>query len=237
VSAQPSAQVADLDAVRRSLAEVCGSCDDFEHFFSGVFDRLEEFVGELVRRQRTWMSQRHEAENELSRRKAELAEALQQADRRRRETENLQTGVEASGADDELRAEIGRLEQERDELRQQQQLMELELDTVRGRAAELAEQLAQQRGQLLAERTEGNEELKRMRRVIESLARQSAEGPGDPVGRSAAAPHKSCDQPQIAPVDEPPGADDPVLGSVVAQFEMLQKDVAGRRRKVAGARG
>lgn len=233
MSVQPSAQVADLDAVRQSLAQICGSCDDFDRFFSGVFARLEDLAGELVRRQQTWTSQRKETESELSRRKTELGEALREVDRRRSEIETSETAGEVCPADDELKAEIRRLQQERDELRQQQRLLEVELDTVRNRAAEMAEQLAQQQGQILTERAEWNEELKRMRRVIESFTLHYAE--------------RSSGQPQPAAPGEPPSAQageqepprsaDPVLGSVVAQFEMLQKDVAGRRKKVAGTRG
>ena len=53
-----------------------------------------------------------------------------------------------------------------------------------------------------------------------------------PAMEPQAAPVVEASAPR--PVQGTPSAD-PVLGSVMAQFEMLRKDVAGRRKKKAAA--
>jgi len=231
VSAQPSAQLADLNGVRQSLAQICASCDEFDRFFSGVFDGLEDLAGELLRRQREWVCERNESKNEMGREKRELAEVRLQIERQRYQIQSEQATAEQHSADEKLGEELRRVQKQRDELVHEQQLLEAELDTVRNRAAEMAEQLTEQQNQLAAERAQWTEELKRMRHVIETLVRQQVErAASQPTAPAAVRPHDTSRGPQ-----DPPGAADPVLGSVVAQFEMLQKEVAGRRKRVAGA--
>jgi chromosome segregation ATPase len=246
VSPQTSAQLADWNNVRQSLAQICANYDEFDSFFSGAFDRLEELALELVRRQRGWASDRDHSRSELDRRKADLDGAWQQVEqereqsqaelarqkaeveeeRQRMELRREETKTDQPAANEEREAQIRRLEKERDELVQQQRLLAAELDTVRSRAAEMAERLAHEESRMAAERARWGDELKRMRQVIESLARQQAEQPLSATRPAAAA--------ETTPAGRPPQAD-PVLGSVMAQFEMLQRDVAERRKKTAGA--
>lgn len=69
------------------------------------------------------------------------------------------------------------------------------------------------------------EELRRMRRLMETLVeRQSAS--------ASASPPPPAEKPVAIEPASPSG--DPALDSVMAQFEMLQRDVARRRKRVAG---
>jgi hypothetical protein len=100
--------------------------------------------------------------------------------------------------------------------------LEAELEAVRGRAAEMAESLAEQKRLLAQQQVEWAREFKRMRCLLEGMSGQLAEGiAGAGVGISEPAPSAAC------PAAPPAG--DPVLDSVLAQFAMLQKDVARRR--------
>jgi len=125
------------------------------------------------------------------------------------------------------------LERERIELQS-------ELETARGQVAELAEQLAEQKRLAALQQAQWNEELKRIRLLLESSAR----GVGPPVDRQTAmrrnpaAAEQRCErdqaqQPAAAPAEpaaSPQGRPrDVVLDSVLAQFEILQKDIARRR--------
>ena len=74
------------------------------------------------------------------------------------------------------------------------------------------------------ERTEWTAELKRMRRTLETFTQRQIElaqagGSGQAAESAGAAKTASTET-----------ANDPVLDSVMAQFEMLQKDLAKRRK-------
>jgi hypothetical protein len=99
------------------------------------------------------------------------------------------------------------------------------LDSLRNRGAELAEMLAEQKQSAIQEREQWNDELRQLRRAVErqaeALVRRTATAPAgtpapDPVaGRPAGSNGKD---------------DNRVVGSVLAQFETLQKN---KVRKVA----
>lgn len=109
-----------------------------------------------------------------------------------------------------------------EESRQEQAVLETELDAVRTRAAELAEALAEQKRQAEEQQAQWVDELRRQRSLLERLTRALAESPAP---RSAApAPDGASREVQAA---------DTALESVMAQFEMLQRDVARRRGKAA----
>ena len=112
-------------------------------------------------------------------------------------------------------------------------VLETELEAVRGRAAEMAETLAQQGRQMAEERAKWAEELKHMRRLLEAMPQRRAEG--DPVHASSGGQGRSEGR-SAGRSHDGHGDSDPVLSSVMAQFEMLQKDLA-RRRKVAASAG
>ena len=222
MSAQPSAKLADWSGIRQSLAEFSAGHEEFDHLIGEVFDEFDELTGRLLARQ--------ESCTETQRRtQADLDQATAELERQRAAT--------AAARD-----EVGRLQEERNELRHERLLLEAELDTVRNRAAETAEALAEQRRELAVERTQWTEELKRMRRVTEALVRQGAQreaaaeqapvvaASSAAAERPAAVKQSSAAERQPQPAAVAAGAD-PVLDSVMAQFELLQQDVLRRKRE------
>jgi chromosome segregation ATPase len=131
------------------------------------------------------------------------------------------------GTNGELEQKLTDLERQYAALEQDRAVLEKELEGVRNRAADLAESLAEQKRLAAQQQTQGAAEMQRMRQLLESIARQEA----------FAQPHRDLEPPRAAePVvlmaskPEPAAAaPDPVLGSVLAQFEMLQQDRARRR--------
>jgi hypothetical protein len=115
------------------------------------------------------------------------------------------------------------LQEERAQFDQERMLLEAELEAVRGRAAEMAETLAEERRQTAQERAQWTQELKQMRRLMEMLSAQRfvPATPGEPHAMHVEPPE---------PVTAAVGGGDPILNSVVAQFEMLQKDRARRKK-------
>jgi hypothetical protein len=84
--------------------------------------------------------------------------------------------------------------------------------------------LAEQKRQIAQQQTQGSAELQHIRAMLETLARQNREIEASPPPAAEPAPPP----PQAAkPATGAPA--DPVLGSVLAQFEMLQQDRARRR--------
>jgi len=104
--------------------------------------------------------------------------------------------------------------QQQAEWNQQRAALERELDIMRRRAAEQAESLNEQKRLAGQQQAELAGELKRMRSMMETLASQVRGAPAGPGDSS-----------------KPPSDDSSVLSSVLAQFEMLQRDIAFRRNK------
>ncbi len=129
------------------------------------------------------------------------------------------------------------LERERTEL-------ESELETVRQRCEELSETVAEQKRQLTDERAEWTAEFRQLRKILDKqsqlLAQRIESVPGTPtttttvnfphMAASATAPVAAGASVAAAPAQNA-GAIDPVLGSVMNQFQMLQKDAARRRQQ------
>jgi chromosome segregation ATPase len=120
------------------------------------------------------------------------------------------------------------------ELRQQQQLweqertvLEHELEAVRNRVAELSETVARQKRDAESQQQQWSGELKRMRRSLQEVVLRLAERAqetADPAVRNVT---RSPDTSKVGAIA------DPVLDSVMAQFEILQNDVARRRKPPA----
>ena len=172
-------------------------------------------------------SQLSEVVSELSQARSELTEVRQEI---KDYPEQLGT-AKAEGADApqvaELSENIRQLEKDRAELNQERAVLETELESVRNRAAELSEGIARERQQMSDERTEWTAELKRMRRMLETFAQRQIELAEAGVGVQAQ-PATGTDEDQSSETGK-----DPVLDSVMAQFEMLQKDLAKRRKSMA----
>ena len=174
---------------------------------------------------------------ELAESRSELSGAREEIRRQREQLNTVRNEVSQPQPDPQLQEQLGRMEKERAVLDQERLVVETELETVRNRAAEMAEALAEQKRQTADERVRWANELKRMRRLMETLSQQQVE-----YHRSSEA-HRPNGQPQpressepMQPVAATAAPNDPVLGSVVAQFEMLQKDLARRRRNRCDAK-
>jgi chromosome segregation ATPase len=96
----------------------------------------------------------------------------------------------------------------------QRTALETELDTLRRRASEQAEALSEQKRLAGQQQAELAGELKRMRSLLDTLGSQVRGAPSAP-GENA----------------KPKPDENSVLGSVLAQFEMLQRDMNLRRTK------
>lgn len=216
MSCVSSLLITDWKGVRDCLVQLAESHDQVADFLRGLFHQLEELWGELLRQQRVWQAEKERACKELESQAAELQrqQAAMEAERQRFQAE-MQRAWEAHQE---------RLAQSQAAESRQREALENELELVRMRAAELAESLAEQGRQIAQERAQWGEELRRMRRLLETLVctRQTP----------ATAEHEEPQVSEPAPAATAGGApsEDPVLSSVMAQFQMLQKDLARRRR-------
>lgn len=243
VSHEPSSPLVDQKSLRDSLARVSAGHQEFQSFFSKVFDELDTLWTDSAQRQERWDAQRQASEADLRERTerleqeraelntqwerareqaeanraelAELAEARREIHARR---ETIEQDASEAGPDPEFQGRFDQVVGERQELAEERAALETELELVRNQTAELAETIAAERKQSAEERSEGSAELKRMRRLLELIADRSTAAPASP--QAAARPSGDA-------AGEPPA--DPVLDSVMAQFEVLQKDLARRR--------
>lgn len=153
---------------------------------------------------------------ELADARAELADSREL---RLHERETVLAGAGHAGVVDE---QLQLLQQERAAL-------EAELEIVRNRAAELAETAADERRRGAEERAEWSGELKQLRRALEKqaqlLLRYQEVASASPAQLVEAPASRSANGSN----SYAPFASDPVLDSVMAQFEMLQKDLVKRR--------
>jgi hypothetical protein len=159
---------------------------------------------------------------------ANLAEATSQLTETR---EQLRQHMERAGAASSPESASGDDAAAAEQLRgmeQERLVLETELESVRNRAAEMSETLAQQSRQMADERARWADELKRMRQVLEAIAQRQLEQSG--VGETNAGAAREPRPPAGKAATGPGAASDPVLDSVMAQFEMLQKDLARRRK-------
>ena len=103
--------------------------------------------------------------------------------------------------------------------------LESELERVRGRAAELYETVDEQKRELTQQRVEMGEELKSLRRIIESLVTDKSQG--------AVQPMQSVKAERETPKESKPAnsPSDPIVNSVIAQFAKLQQDIQQRRAR------
>lgn len=165
---------------------------------------------------------------EVAAARRDLAEAREEIRAQRDLLERA--GSEPCGSEEmEIRQRLAESDQERNAWSQERAVLETELDCVRNRAAELADALEEERRKAAEDRKDWAEELRRMRRLLETLAERPA------MPRAGASPVQAVlpASPSLAAarvaVEEDAGSD-PVLDSVMAQFEILQKDLARRRK-------
>ncbi len=184
------------------MEEIRASHDDLDRFLTNVFDQLGSLCAELVEHadSRLAESQNRPATTKPAAEDAATRDALQQQLR-------------------QMTARQALMEEEKKEL-------EAELETVRSRAAEMADSLTEHKRLLGQQQTEWAGEFRRIRSLLEGFPNRLAE-----VMPSA----REVDQPMErepvmrAATPHAAKANDPALESVVAQFEMLQRDMARRR--------
>jgi hypothetical protein len=228
VSVDLSAHFAGWDAVCRALNDLRASHGDFEKFFTGMFDQLETMAAELKGREQQ-LAQTADG----NRRQAVVADADRDSQVRQMLEESQQQRAELRGTQEAIHGQVARLAAVAAELSQAQVShqqscaeqeradVEAELDAVRGRAAELAESLAEQKRLFGRQQAEWSEELKRMRGLLEAMSGRLDEAiPALPAG---------VPEPRSGPAAGDPAAADPVLDSVMAQFQILQRGMARRK--------
>ncbi len=122
------------------------------------------------------------------------------------------------------------------ELEQERLALETELETVRQRAADLTETLAEQKRQLAEERAEWTAEFRQLRKILDKQSQVLASrleavpvplGVPGPALVAAGVPSAAGAMSSSDTVDR--SIRDTVVGSVMSQFQLLQKDAARRR--------
>lgn len=154
--------------------------------------------------------------DDLSRRSDELAAA------------HSQTAAASPEDKTSIKNKIRELEQQQTSLEKERAVLETELETVRRRAAEMADSLAEQKRLAAQQQNQWTEDLRQMRMILENLTEQFAAS-----RRQCDAPPQAGRASAVASV----ASADPVLESVLAQFEILQQDRLRRRGQHADAAG
>lgn len=131
--------------------------------------------------------------------------------------------TEGGAPRDETEENLRQLEQQHAQVEQERRMLESELESVRNRAAEMSESLTRQKHEMTRQQADWSKELKHMRCAIEGISEGMIAG-SSPAVAPGPAPVKQSAEAPLAMDDA-----DPVLDSVMAQFEMLQKDLAKRR--------
>ncbi len=208
-TALPAARLhVEWTPVRDTLAALRAGHESLDLFVGQLFSGLEAMRERLDQHDRRLKEERRQIADERSRLAAERA--LWQ-------THKQQNTVEGAGAGERL----AELQRERTEL-------EEELETVRGRCEELAGTVAEQKRQLAEERAEWTAEFRQLRKILDKqsqiLAQRVEQQPAPlavVAAAAASAPASTSTHDSV----------DPVLGSVMSQFQLLQKDAARRRAR------
>ena len=203
MSVDLSEHAAGPASAHEPLDELRTAQDEFGNFFGDVFDQLQSLSLELFARHKCLELGVENVPQE----NAELREIL---------VELRGLGAEFRGLKEDVERERVRIQELFQTAWQEEKAaLEAELDAVRRHAASQGEALAEQRRLASQQQGEITGELKRMRSLIETLTQQMRNGrPGKGDADGATRP-----------------PDSEVLGSVLAQFELLQRDVARRRKK------
>lgn len=210
------ARMADeLAAARQDLAEAREELRSQRELLAQVPIREEQSAG-VAESQNAELAR---MADELSAARQDLAEAREEIRSQRDLLSQVPQQSEGAG-DREIHDRLAQMEQEKLAWTQERAVLETELDTVRDRAAELSGALDEERQRAQGDRKGWTDELRQMRQMLQSLSEQQGS--------------RVPDAGVTSPVDSEPSAEsdsqDPVLDSVMAQFEILQKDLARRRK-------
>lgn len=186
-------------AVKGSLDKLRASGDEFARFVVSQLKELDALWAEI--------GERHRRLDDERRKLAELRAELV----RQREHAAL---VEAQ-ARETMRERQSELEAERAGL-------EAELESVRKRVATLAEEAAYEKKCMAEERAEWSGELRQLRRALEKQLELLADHPAS--GGAHVRPEPTRGPSEAAADDN--AATDPLIESIMAQFDQLQKDLS-----------
>jgi predicted nucleic acid-binding Zn-ribbon protein len=198
----------DWTPVRDTLAALRAGHESLDLFVAQLFSGLESMRERLDQHDRRIKEERRRIAEEREKLAAERAQWQAQKH-------------EVTGESPDSSRLLVELEQERG-------MLEEELETVRRRCEELAQTVADQKRQLTEERAEWTAEFRQLRKILDKQSQILVErveqnhvaplgvvaGPSENVNGAAAQR----------------GGVDPVLGSVISQFQLLQKDAARRRQ-------
>jgi len=184
----------------------------------GIASRLEQFLAQ----QHSDLSLRIETILQ------QMSAVAQSSEQCRAAVVDLRTPPEDPDSTESLRQQMAALDAEKRQAEQERREVENELEGLRNRAAELVETLARQQANQAQQESEWGEELRRMRQLLEEVSQRLVEAalPCSPAQEKKDRPAPSG-SPQAPAMETLHG--DPVLDSVMAQFEMLQRDIAKRR--------
>jgi predicted nucleic acid-binding Zn-ribbon protein len=199
----------DWTPVRDTLAALRAGHESLDLFVGQLFSGLEAMRERLDQYDRRIKDERRQVAEDRQRFIAE------QAEWERSRTQPV--GEEAQ--------RVAELEQERSEL-------EEELETVRQRCEELAETVAEQKRQIAEERAAWTAEFRQLRKVLDQqsqiLTQRVEHNHAAPVAAACGSGNGSAVAAAAVRTEI-----DPVLGSVMSQFQLLQKDAARRRAQQA----
>jgi chromosome segregation ATPase len=209
-------------AVEQTLNKLRASQAGLDALVVELFNELKSLHGELTQGRRTAREQNEQAERQIE----QLTESLDAARSRLAEVEaELAAALEEAAAREAARADEPAVDEsaqrERDELLVERDALESQLETVRDRAADLVERLEREQREFAEERRQLQNELSRLNR---SLVERPAAQPAPPDGARATVPMSAVK----SEVQE-----NPVIDSVMAQFQMVQRDAARRRNNAA----
>ena len=209
----------DREETRQSLSEIREGCQQFLDGRAELQEAREEFRGIAAE----FASLKSDVQHERS----DLRELYRGLENQL--TQFAALAVEFSTAhelashdsndahDSRIAGVLETAQQQQADWQQQRAALEADLEAMRRRAAEQAELIGEQKRLAAQQQAELTGEMKRMRSLLETLATQVR-------GEASPPPTLRPSQP----------VDSSVLGSVLAQFEILQRDVAHRRAKRGG---
>ncbi|HEV2969764.1 MAG TPA: hypothetical protein VGY55_07225 [Pirellulales bacterium] len=224
----------DRAIIRDSLAELRFGHDGLEQFLGLLFDELDSLREELDEEQARLEDERHQ----LREKQAQIT------------VERNQWETDRQHWHDALQKRVVELEKDR-------LALAADLETERRRSEETAEDFAAQRRQAADDHADLSGELRQLRMLLDAKVSVGGLGPAsedlddepsqtnetarDQTSKSDS-PHvnrernpasQDCNAlpPRKKPAPANPSQPDPVMGPLLSQFQMLQRDVARRREK------
>ena len=213
-----------LEELRGLEAKVCSAHEEAERVWSEISATHQKFLQEHAGLD--------EIQEEIRGVSTEFRTMLQDVEKDRVETRQLQESIQehvqqlarvsaeamatqsVSSHDEQLSQIVETIRQQQAAWQQDRVLLESELETERQRAAQQNEAFVEQRGLVAQQQAELDGELKRMRSLLEILLNNM----NQPFGTNTDHADQTASCPENA-----------ALESMLAQFEMLQRDLAQRR--------